>query len=85
MIWYYIDQYYEPGMNEGIGWDGVVQTCNAGWGDLAECERIKGIVDNLFMVPSFTSKRDSAAPAYRLNYNAASGQYETLLQDTNAV
>lgn len=85
MIWYYIDQYYEPGMNEGIGWDGVVQTCNAGWGDLAECERIKGIVDNLFTVPSFTSKRDTTAPAYRLNYNTASGQYETLLQDTNGV
>ncbi|MCM1495972.1 MAG: SpaA isopeptide-forming pilin-related protein [Bacteroides sp.] len=85
MIWYYIDQYYEPGMNEGIGWDGVVQTCNAGWGDLAECERIKGIVDNLFTVPSFTSKRDAAAPSYRLNYNAATGQYEALLQDTNAV
>lgn len=85
MIWYYIDQYYEPGMNEGIGWDGVVQTCNSGWGDLAECERIRGIVDNLFTVPSFTSKRDTTAPAYRLNYNAASGQYETLLQDTNAV
>lgn len=85
MIWYYIDRYYEPGMNEGIGWEGVVRTCNAGWGDLAECERIKSIVDNLFTVPSFTSKRDTTAPAYRLNYNAAAGQYEVLLQDTNAV
>lgn len=85
MIWYYIDKYYEPGMNEGIGWDGVVQTCNAGWGDLAECERIKNIVDNLFTIPSFASKRDVTAPTYRMLYNPSTNQYEVLLQDTNSV
>ncbi len=86
MIWYYIDKYYEPGMNEGIGWDGVVQTCNAGWGDLAECERIKGIVDNLFIYPSFASNGVvSPIPSYQMLYNPSTNQYEVLLQDTNSV
>ena len=85
MIWYYIDKFYTPGTNEGIGWDGVVKTCEAGWGNLAECERIKGIVDNLFTTPSFTTADGSVAPpTYKLTYNAATGKYETILQDTNA-
>ncbi|MCM1494723.1 MAG: SpaA isopeptide-forming pilin-related protein [Bacteroides sp.] len=85
MIWYYIDQYYEPGMNEGIGWDGVVQTCNSGWGDLAECERIKNIVDNLFVVPSFSAQNPVMAPSHKLTYNLSTNQYEVVLQDTNGV
>lgn len=85
MLWYYIDQYYEPGMNEGIGWDGVVQTCNSGWGDLAECERIKNIVDNLFVVPSFSAQNPVMAPNHKLTYNPSANQYETILQDTNGV
>lgn len=85
MIWYYIDQYYEPGMNEGIGWDGVVQTCNSGWGDLAECERIKNIVDTLFVVPSFSAQNPVMAPSHKLTYNPSANQYETILQDTNGV
>lgn len=85
MIWYYIDKYYTPGTNDGIGWDGVVKTCEAGWGNLAECERIKGIVDNLFVTPSFSSNSMLVAPpTYKLTYNAATGKYETILQDTNA-
>ena len=84
MIWYYIDKYYTPGMNEGIGWDGVVKTCEAGWGNLAECERIKNIVDNLFVTPSFASDRPTTAPTYKLTYNPLTGKYETILQDTNA-
>lgn len=83
MIWYYIDKYYTPGMNEGIGWDGVVKTCEAGWGNLAECERIKNIVDNLFVRPSFTSGLEQTAPTYKLTYNPSTGKYETILQDTN--
>lgn len=85
MLWYYIDQYYEPGMNEGIGWDGVVQTCNSGWGDLAECERIKSIVDNLFVVPSFSAQNPVMAPSHKLTYNPSTNQYEIILQDTNGV
>lgn len=84
MIWYYIDKFYTPGTNEGIGWDGVVKTCEAGWGNLAECERIKNIVDNLFTTPSFTSGREQTAPTYKLTYNPSTGKYETILQDTNA-
>ena len=84
MIWYYIDQYYTAGTNEGITWDGVVATCNAGWGNLAECQRIKGIVDNLFTIPSFTTKRESTAPTYELEYNPDTKLYETILHDTNS-
>lgn len=82
MIWYYINQYYTPGTNEGIGWDGVVKTCNSGWGDLGECQRIKGIVDGLFVTPSFASTDVTMSPTYKLTYNAATNQYETILQDT---
>lgn len=84
MIWYYIDKYYTPGMNEGIGWDGVVKTCEAGWGNLAECERIKSVVDSLYDIPSFVSNIGSTAPTYKLTYNPSTGKYETILQDTNA-
>lgn len=84
MLWYYIDKYYTPGTNEGIGWDGVVKTCEAGWGNLAECERIKNIVDNLFVTPSFASDRPTTAQTYKLTYNPSTGKYETILQDTNA-
>lgn len=83
MIWYYIDKYYTPGTNEGIGWDGVVMTCNAGWGNLAECERIKNVVDNIFTYPSFASKGIPNSPVYEMTYNPGTRQYELLLQDTN--
>lgn len=82
MIWYYINQYYTPGTNEGIGWEGVVKTCNSGWGDLGECQRIKGIVDGLFVIPSFASTDSTTSPTYKLTYNTATNQYETVLQDT---
>lgn len=88
MIWYYIDLYSGQagsGNTGGITWEGVVRTCQAGWGNLEECERIKGIVDHIKDIPSFTSAEPTAVQPITLQYNPATKRYEALATDTTQV
>lgn len=81
MIWYFIDYYDEGNGMHGIDWDGLTRTCNAGWGDLTECNRIYDHVINLMRKPSFTEWYNSTAPVssypqVELTYNSTTGLYE---------
>lgn len=89
MIWYYIDKYSDnPGSGNtgGITWAGVEATCNAGWGNLAECNRIWSAVERINQIPSFGVDYETPGaviPSYEMSYNSATGKYEILLENTN--
>ena len=86
MLWYYIDKYADnPGSGNtgGITWAGVEATCNAGWGSLAECNRIWYAVEAINQLPSFAVDKGEEYPSYVLTCNEASGKYEILLENTN--
>ena len=88
MIWYYIDLYSGragSGSTGGITWDGVVRTCQAGWGDLEECERIKGIVDHIKDIPSFTTTDPASVQPLTLQYNPVTKRYEAMVTDSAQV
>ncbi len=85
MLWYYIDKYADNpggGNTGGITWAGVEATCNAGWGSLAECNRIWDAVEAINQLPSFAVDKGED-PSYVLTCNEASGKYEILLENTN--
>lgn len=88
MIWYYIDRYSGragSGSTGGITWEGVVRTCQAGWGNLEECERIKEIVDHIRDIPSFTTTNPASVQPITLQYNPATKRYEALMTDSTQV
>ena len=88
MLWYYIDKYADnPGSGNtgGITWAGVEATCNAGWGNLNECNRIWNAVEKINQIPSFSVDPNSGTeiPVYEMKYNQTSGKYEIMLENTN--
>lgn len=59
MIWYFVEKYDDGTVDKsGLDWAGVEATCNSGWGDLAECNRIWDYVYNNVRCSSF--RRNSA-------------------------
>lgn len=88
MIWYYIDLYsgnVGGGNTGGITWEGVVRTCQAGWGDLQECERIRASIEGQKVIPSFCSGNQENASAIELTYHSDTDTYEIVLTDINGV
>ncbi len=88
MIWYYIDKYSSNpggGNTGGITWAGVEATCNAGWGNLNECNRIWNAVEKINQIPSFSVDPNSGTeiPVYEMKYDQTSGKYEIMLENTN--
>lgn len=86
MIWYYIDCNSDApgsGTTGGITWDGVLRTCNAGWAELAECERIKNEIDHLYDLPGFCGDNPAQVPVLELKYNSEEDIYEGIVTDEN--
>lgn len=86
MIWYYIDCNSDApggGSTGGITWDGVVRTCNAGWANLSECERIRNEIDHLYELPGFCGANPEQAPVLELKYDKAADLYEGIVTDAN--
>ena len=89
MIWYFIDYYDDETVDcGGMNWAGVENTCNAGWGDLTECNRIWYYVINMMRIPSFAvdyyEVDDANTPSYEMTWNNSSNQYEVILHHTDA-
>lgn len=85
MIWYCIDQYSgQPGSGAtgGITWEGVVRTCQAGWGNQQECERIRSILEHAEDTIGFGSGIAEQAPEVELVYNRETDAYEAIVTDT---
>ncbi|MCM1496344.1 MAG: SpaA isopeptide-forming pilin-related protein [Bacteroides sp.] len=88
MIWYYIDCCSDaPGSGNtgGITWEGVTRTCNAGWADLAECERIKHEIEHLFDLPGFCGANPAQLPVLELKYNSQEDIYEGIVTDETGI
>ena len=89
MIWYFIDYYDDETVDcGGMNWAGVENTCNAGWGDLTECNRIWYYVINMMRIPTFAvdyyGVDDANTPSYEMTWNNSSNQYEVILHHTDA-
>ena len=89
MIWYFIDYYDDETVDcGGMNWAGVENTCNAGWGDLTECNRIWYYVINMMRIPTFAVDYDTVSdadtPIYEMTWNNSSNQYEVILHHTDA-
>ena len=85
MIWYCIDQYSgRPGSGAtgGITWEGVVRTCQAGWGNQQECERIRSVLEHAEDILGFGAGIAEQAPEVELVYNGETDAYETIVTDT---
>ena len=89
MIWYFIDYYDDETVDcGGMNWAGVENTCNAGWGDLTECNRIWYYVINMMRIPTFAvdyyGVDDVNTPSYEMTWNNSSNQYEVILHHIDA-
>lgn len=90
MIWYFVEKYDDSTVDKGgLDWAGVEATCNSGWGDLTECNRIWDYVYNMMEKPTFTEWWNGGAtatdsyPQIRLDYDSASGTYIGWAQNTD--
>lgn len=88
MIWYFVEYYDDATVDcGGMNWDGVAATCNAGWGDLTECNRIWYVVMDKMRIPTFAVDYDTVSdadtPVYEMAWSNSSNRYEVILQHTD--